>query len=63
MIRGDDIFLLSARLQEACLGGVGWTGVVVAAALGAVWALVWWYPASLVASSLGQAALKNPEEA
>ena len=63
MIRSDDIFLLPARMQEACLGGVGWTGVVVAAVLGAVWALVWWYLASLVASSFGQAALENPEEA
>lgn len=63
VIRGDDIFLLPARLQDAGLGGVGWTGVVVAAVLGAVWAFAWWYLASLVASSLGQAALENPEEA
>jgi len=62
VIRGDDIFLLPARLQEAGLGGVGWMGVVVAAVLGAIWALAWWYLASLVASSLGQAVLENPEE-
>jgi len=63
MIRGGDIFLLPARLQEAGLGGVGWMGVVLAAVFGAVWALAWLHLASLVATSMGQAILENPEEA
>jgi hypothetical protein len=62
VIRGDDLFLLPARLADADLGGTAWLGVVLAVFLGALWALAWWYLASSIAASLGQAKLEDPGE-
>jgi len=63
VIRGDDLFLLPARLRDAGLAGTGWLGVALAAILGAIWALAWWYLASSIATWLGQAKLEDPGKA
>jgi hypothetical protein len=62
VIRGDDLFLLPARLADADLAGTAWLGVVLAVFLGALWAFAWWYLASSIAASLGQATLEDPGE-
>jgi hypothetical protein len=61
LLRGDDLFRLSAELVRAEASGEVWLGFALATVCGVLWVFLTYALASAIASGLGQRPLRAPD--